>query len=70
MPIFEFQCPDCGHQFEELILGGGGAAELQCPKCNKPGVEKLLSVFSNARIASDSSAASGASCGSASSRFS
>lgn len=70
MPIFEFQCPSCGHQFEELILGGGEAGELQCPKCNKPGVEKLLSVFSSARNTSDSSALSGTSCGPASSRFS
>jgi putative FmdB family regulatory protein len=70
MPIFEFVCPSCGHQFEELILGESRMSEMRCPKCAKQGVEKLLSVFSSARGTIGSSASSGAGCGPSPSRFS
>jgi putative FmdB family regulatory protein len=71
MPIFEFYCPSCGHQFEELVLRQAEASHLSCPKCKRPGAEKLLSVFSSGKGSSERAlSASGAGCGSASSRFS
>jgi putative FmdB family regulatory protein len=71
MPIYEFRCPGCGHEFEELVLGHLPLAELRCPKCLKPGVKKLLSSFAGARGASDTAAAAaGSGCGSGGSRFS
>ena len=71
MPIFEFQCSECGHHFEELILGQIETAKLFCPKCKKPGAEKLLSIFSSGRGSSKGAfSTSGAGCGSNSSRFS
>ena len=42
MPIYEFACRDCGHCFEDLILG----SEIPvCPKCESKQLQKLLSVF-------------------------
>lgn len=31
MPIFDFICTDCGHQFEKLVRGA--EAKQECPKC-------------------------------------
>lgn len=42
MPIFEFQCEDCGEVFEELILGGK-IEGINCKKCKSPKVKKLIS---------------------------
>ncbi len=36
MPIFDFRCSKCGHEFEELVMGG---AQPVCPKC---GSKKLV----------------------------
>jgi putative FmdB family regulatory protein len=70
MPIFEFRCPSCGHQFEELILGSSESVGVHCPKCQREGVEKMLSVFSSGKNTSDLSSHAGAGCGSPSSSFS
>jgi putative FmdB family regulatory protein len=40
MPIFDYACTACGHQFEFLLLPGGTAA---CPKCDSQQLEKLVS---------------------------
>ncbi len=71
MPIFEFRCPSCGHQFEELVMGRTLASEIHCPRCLTRGVEKLLSVFAGCSVSSEpASASSGGGCAPASSRFS
>jgi putative FmdB family regulatory protein len=41
MPIFDFACRGCGHQFEMLVRGGGTPA---CPACQGTDLEKLLSL--------------------------
>jgi len=48
MPIFEYRCGDCAHEFELLVLKGSGPA--RCPACNGEKVEKLLSL---PRVSSD-----------------
>ncbi|QTA86389.1 FmdB family zinc ribbon protein [Desulfonema magnum] len=42
MPIFEYLCKKCNHQFEELILSANDPAP-KCPKCQNENVEKLMS---------------------------
>jgi putative FmdB family regulatory protein len=42
MPLFEYRCADCGHQFEFLTRGSAAPA---CPKCESQSLEKQLSVF-------------------------
>ena len=42
MPIFEYTCRECGHQFEKLIRA---ETNPECPKCQSIELEKLLSVF-------------------------
>ena len=42
MPIFTYQCRDCGYLFDELQkLGAPSLAD--CPECGKPELGKLLS---------------------------
>ena len=40
MPLFDFRCESCHHEFEELILG---QEKPECPKCGQKKVEKLIS---------------------------
>jgi len=42
MPIFDYQCRACGHEFELLVLKGSVAA---CPSCRSRDLEQLLSGF-------------------------
>jgi predicted nucleic acid-binding Zn ribbon protein len=73
MPIYEFRCQSCGHQFEELVyrrqgepegrtgaLCAPGVNELTCPKCGEP-VVRLLSSFASSKAAKTTGSSS--SCG-------
>ncbi|MDR2891500.1 MAG: zinc ribbon domain-containing protein [Deltaproteobacteria bacterium] len=40
MPIYEYCCKKCGHDFEELVFGD---QTPQCPKCGSADTEKLMS---------------------------
>ncbi len=42
MPIFEYKCRACGHQFEKLVLHSSPAAE--CPQCAARDLEQLISL--------------------------
>ena len=41
MPIYEYICDDCGHEFEVLIRG---AEQPVCPSCGQSRLTKQLSV--------------------------
>ena len=53
MPIFEFACGNCGHQFETLVRSG---TTPQCPQCQSVTLEKQLSVFATSASGAHSSA--------------
>jgi putative FmdB family regulatory protein len=42
MPLFEYECRGCGHQFEFLSRGSEQPA---CPSCRSNDLQKRLSVF-------------------------
>jgi len=44
MPILEYSCRSCGHQFEFLKLPAATAAP-RCPACQGEDLERLLSGF-------------------------
>jgi putative FmdB family regulatory protein len=41
MPIYEYHCNDCGHDFEYLVIGGD--EPRHCPACRNQGVCRLMS---------------------------
>lgn len=44
MPIFDYACPACGHQFEHLVRAPRDQHDLHCPACGRAGVQRQLSV--------------------------
>lgn len=42
MPIYDYQCAECGHQ-DEMIRKASDANTTMCPACNKETFSKMLS---------------------------
>lgn len=42
MPIYEYQCQECGHQLEAMQKMSD-APLVECPACNKSALKKLIS---------------------------
>ena len=36
MPIYEYQCPQCQHTFEEWVKASESHGQELCPKCGEP----------------------------------
>jgi putative FmdB family regulatory protein len=60
MPIYEFECEECGARFEELVAAGVETAP--CPECGAERTRRLISAVSppgrqprGARVRSDES---------------
>ena len=53
MPIFEYVCEKCDHEFESLVYGSD---KPECPKCHGKKLTAQLSVFAVAAKGSSSSA--------------
>jgi putative FmdB family regulatory protein len=43
MPLYEFECPDCHHGFEELVRNPEAVKDVTCPSCGARKVRKKLS---------------------------
>lgn len=42
MPLYDYACRTCGHQFEALVRG---SSQPSCPSCRGQNLERLLSSF-------------------------
>lgn len=42
MPIYEYECRGCKHQFEAIVRTGDTPA---CPECRSGDLERLVSLF-------------------------
>jgi len=60
MPIYEYACRSCGHEFETLVRSG---STPDCPSCKSTELEKKLSVFATANAGADAAPEAGP-CGS------
>jgi len=45
MPIYEYQCEECGTISAHVVLGAQPSAELSCPSCGSPELRRVLSSF-------------------------
>ncbi len=43
MPIYEFVCQDCEHEFETLLKSRDEVSGVRCPQCQSPRVKRLMS---------------------------
>ncbi|HEX4683509.1 MAG TPA: zinc ribbon domain-containing protein [Gemmatimonadaceae bacterium] len=41
MPIFDYRCKSCSHEFEALVRG---SKVVKCPECESESLDKLLSL--------------------------
>jgi putative FmdB family regulatory protein len=60
MPIFEYVCKACDHQFEALVYGRDKA---ECPRCHSKKLTPQLSVFAVTPKASQATSAPTEACG-------
>lgn len=42
MPLYDYECLDCGARFEALVRG---STEPKCAECSGTNLERLLSMF-------------------------
>lgn len=45
MPIYEYQCNICSHEFERLVFAGD-ESEIACPECDSREITKKMSAVS------------------------
>ncbi|MEZ5605031.1 MAG: zinc ribbon domain-containing protein [Burkholderiaceae bacterium] len=61
MPIYEYACRQCGHQFETLVRSG---SQPECPNCQSSELDKQLSVIAAPVVSGGAAAAAPGPCGS------
>lgn len=61
MPIYEYACEECGHEFETLVRSGTAP---ECPECHSTQLEKQLSVPGAVGVAPAAAPAMPGPCGS------
>lgn len=64
MPVYEYQCEECGESFELFVRSISSEKNAECPKCGSRQVRRALSLFGVG--GSSSSRASQAACSPAS----
>jgi putative FmdB family regulatory protein len=47
MPLYEYSCRDCQHNFETLVFDGD---TVECPECHGERLERLLSLPGQPRV--------------------
>ena len=47
MPIYEYECKECGCKFEVLHMIEEDDSELTCPECNAKNPVRVFSLFSS-----------------------
>jgi putative FmdB family regulatory protein len=68
MPLYEYDCPNCGRTFDKLVRGFSDAGEVDCPNCGGTHAKRKLSMPADSARgrSSTSSFSGGAACSSGS----
>ena len=62
MPIYTYECKDCGEKFDFLVGVVASKEEPKCKKCGSRSIEKIFAPFSVGASGGSSSSSSGPSC--------
>jgi putative FmdB family regulatory protein len=65
MPIFEYHCPSCRDDFEQIVFNA--KTKVKCPRCKSSKVNKKVSAFSFKSGSKFVASSSSGGCGSCSS---
>lgn len=65
MPIYEYQCTGCDHEFEVLVFKSN--EKITCPSCDSKKVNRLMSGFAHKSEGKMTGSDGSDSCGSCSS---
>lgn len=60
MPIYEYACNQCGHEFETLVRAG---TDPDCPSCRSADLARKLSVFATKGSAAEAGSVAAGPCG-------
>ncbi len=63
MPVYEFQCDDCGQVFEALLRFSQADEKQSCPGCGGQNTHRLLSRIAAPSFSGGSGASVSGSCG-------
>jgi putative FmdB family regulatory protein len=47
MPIYEYQCQECGEHFDKFLRSFSAEADVVCPKCGSREIRKGFSIFAS-----------------------
>ncbi|MFY9814143.1 MAG: zinc ribbon domain-containing protein [Dehalococcoidales bacterium] len=47
MPIYEYECQQCGRKFEYFLRSGGDENKVKCPKCGEDNPKRVVSSFNS-----------------------
>jgi putative FmdB family regulatory protein len=65
MPLYEYQCDDCGKEFEKMVRFSEANQTPTCPSCQGQDTKKKISSFASlGGSLSVASASTSSSCGS------
>ena len=64
MPLYEYQCSECGAEFEKMMRFSEANKNPECPYCASTETHKKLSLFASSGGFGLSSSGGGSSCGS------
>ena len=56
MPLYDFKCEQCGHEYEGLIVPAKKDQKQQCPKCQGHHAVRQLSSHGGYHISGNNSA--------------
>ena len=62
MPLYDYQCKECGEVFELMVRFSEANQAQICPKCESKNTQRQLSIVASFKVASSCSSNS-SSCG-------
>ncbi len=62
MPLYEFDCSECGTAFERLVRRADAVSEVVCPVCGSAKVNEKVSAFASISKGANATTSSSSSC--------